>query len=171
MDLPCHGVAAPGAVRLLLHDHRPAARHPDAQPGRGARAFLNSCRHKGARLCHTETGHAERLICPYHAWTYDADGVNCSIKDARHGHYSSAFESEDHDLKRVPRLESYRGMVFASLNPDVPPLEEWLGDTRPLIDLVMDQASTAWSWCPAARSIPTRPTGSSRPRTGWIRTT
>jgi phenylpropionate dioxygenase-like ring-hydroxylating dioxygenase large terminal subunit len=102
-------------------------------------AFLNSCRHKGSRLCHTETGHAERLICPYHAWTYDADGVNCSIKDVRHGHYAAAFQAEDHDLKRIARLGSYRGMLFGSLNPDVPALDDWLGDTRVLIDLVMDQ--------------------------------
>jgi phenylpropionate dioxygenase-like ring-hydroxylating dioxygenase large terminal subunit len=102
-------------------------------------AFFNSCRHKGARLAYSETGNAERLICPYHAWTYDADGRNCAIKDARHGHCGAAFEAEDHDLVRVPRLASYRGLVFASLDPDVPALEDWLGDLRPLIDLVMDQ--------------------------------
>lgn len=101
--------------------------------------LFNSCRHKGSRVCHTETGRAERLICPYHAWTYDADGTNRSIKDARHAHAGTAFDTEDHNLKRVPRLASYRGMVFASLNADVPPLDEWLGDMRTLIDLVMDQ--------------------------------
>ncbi len=102
-------------------------------------AFLNSCRHKGARLAYTETGSAERLICPYHAWTYDADGVNCAIKDARHGNAGAAFDAEDHDLKRVPRLAGYRGMVFGSLDPDVPALDDWLGDMRVMIDLVMDQ--------------------------------
>jgi benzoate/toluate 1,2-dioxygenase alpha subunit len=101
--------------------------------------FFNSCRHKGARLAYTETGHAERLICPYHAWTYDADGVNRSIKDARHGHCGAAFDAEDHNLVRVPRIASYRGLVFGSLDADVPALEDWLGDLRVLIDLVMEQ--------------------------------
>jgi len=101
--------------------------------------LFNSCRHKGSRVCHTETGSAELLICPYHAWSYAPDGTNRSIKDARHAHAGAAFADEDHDLQRVPRLASYRGMVFASLNPDVPPLEDWLGDMRVLIDLVMDQ--------------------------------
>src|SRR5437868_6252041 len=101
--------------------------------------FLNSCRHKGARLAYTESGNTERLICPYHAWTYDADGKNCSIKDARHGYCGAAFEAENHDLQRLPRLASYRGMVFGSLSSDVPALEDWLGDMRVLIDLVMDQ--------------------------------
>ncbi|GAA3992366.1 aromatic ring-hydroxylating dioxygenase subunit alpha [Streptomyces plumbiresistens] len=39
------------------------------------RAFLNVCRHRGARLCMEESGEVRRnLQCPYHAWTYDLDG-------------------------------------------------------------------------------------------------
>src|SRR5690606_18206845 len=39
------------------------------------RAFLNVCRHRGARLCVEETGEVKRTIrCPYHAWAYDLDG-------------------------------------------------------------------------------------------------
>ncbi|MFD0419200.1 aromatic ring-hydroxylating dioxygenase subunit alpha [Streptomyces sp. NPDC127108] len=41
----------------------------------GLRAFLNVCRHRGARLCADEAGQVRRsLQCPYHAWTYDLDG-------------------------------------------------------------------------------------------------
>ncbi|MGW7278487.1 aromatic ring-hydroxylating oxygenase subunit alpha [Streptomyces sp. NPDC054844] len=41
----------------------------------GLRAFLNICRHRGARLCTQESGQVRRgLQCPYHAWTYDLDG-------------------------------------------------------------------------------------------------
>ncbi|MFH9438091.1 aromatic ring-hydroxylating dioxygenase subunit alpha [Streptomyces rochei] len=39
------------------------------------RAFLNICRHRGARLCLEESGEVRRALqCPYHAWTYDLDG-------------------------------------------------------------------------------------------------
>ncbi|MVO87341.1 Rieske 2Fe-2S domain-containing protein [Streptomyces sp. p1417] len=39
------------------------------------RAFLNVCRHRGARLCADEAGEVRRgLQCPYHAWTYGLDG-------------------------------------------------------------------------------------------------
>ncbi|MFC8311394.1 aromatic ring-hydroxylating dioxygenase subunit alpha [Streptomyces olivaceus] len=41
----------------------------------GLRAFLNVCRHRGARLCLEESGEVRRTLqCPYHAWTYDLDG-------------------------------------------------------------------------------------------------
>ncbi|MDH2429232.1 aromatic ring-hydroxylating dioxygenase subunit alpha [Sphaerisporangium sp. TRM90804] len=40
-----------------------------------ARAFLNVCRHRGARLCEEEAGEVRRAFqCVYHAWTYDLDG-------------------------------------------------------------------------------------------------
>ncbi|MGW0683891.1 aromatic ring-hydroxylating oxygenase subunit alpha [Streptomyces sp. NPDC002754] len=39
------------------------------------RAFLNVCRHRGARLCTQESGEVKRAFqCPYHAWTYGLDG-------------------------------------------------------------------------------------------------
>ncbi|MFG2075638.1 aromatic ring-hydroxylating oxygenase subunit alpha [Nonomuraea maritima] len=39
------------------------------------RAFLNVCRHRGARLCMEEAGEVKRTIrCAYHAWSYDLDG-------------------------------------------------------------------------------------------------
>jgi phenylpropionate dioxygenase-like ring-hydroxylating dioxygenase large terminal subunit len=39
------------------------------------RAFLNICRHRGAKICTEESGEAKRsLQCPYHAWTYDFTG-------------------------------------------------------------------------------------------------
>ncbi|MET8158869.1 aromatic ring-hydroxylating dioxygenase subunit alpha [Sphaerisporangium sp. NPDC005289] len=41
-----------------------------------ARAFLNVCRHRGARLCTEESGRVRRAFqCPYHAWAYDLDGT------------------------------------------------------------------------------------------------
>ncbi|MGW4643187.1 aromatic ring-hydroxylating oxygenase subunit alpha [Sphaerisporangium sp. NPDC004334] len=41
-----------------------------------ARAFLNVCRHRGARLCAEESGRVRRAFqCPYHAWAYDLDGT------------------------------------------------------------------------------------------------
>lgn len=38
-----------------------------------ARAFVNACRHRGARLAEGR-GLTRRLTCPFHAWNYDLEG-------------------------------------------------------------------------------------------------
>ncbi len=43
-------------------------------------------------------------------------------------------------LKKVARFESYKGFLFGSLNPDVPSLEEFLGETTKIIDMIVDQS-------------------------------
>lgn len=39
----------------------------------GLRAFHNTCRHKGREVVQG-CGHAEQLVCGYHAWRYDLEG-------------------------------------------------------------------------------------------------
>ena len=47
----------------------------------GINAFLNVCRHRGARLCVEEEGEVRRSFqCPYHAWTYGLDGKLVSAR-------------------------------------------------------------------------------------------
>ncbi|MGE0609755.1 MAG: aromatic ring-hydroxylating dioxygenase subunit alpha [Pirellulales bacterium] len=43
-------------------------------------AFHNVCRHRGSRICLEEQGHARRLVCPYHHWSYGLDGALCSAR-------------------------------------------------------------------------------------------
>lgn len=109
--------------------------------GDGAlRCFVNACPHKGVRLVQKRCGNARRHVCPYHSWTFDSAGVNKGVKWERAGRYAPAFSEEDHDLASVARFGEYRGFLFASLNPDVPALEDFLGETRKLIDLIVDKS-------------------------------
>lgn len=102
--------------------------------------FVNACPHKGVRLVQKLCGNASRHVCPYHAWTFDSAGVNRFIKWRSGGCYAAGFEQENHDLASVARFGEYRGFLFASLNPNVPSLEEYLGETRKLLDLVVDKS-------------------------------
>ncbi len=102
--------------------------------------FVNACPHKGVRLVQKKCGNARRHVCPYHGWTFDSSGANKNIKWKKGGCYSEAFDSENHDLAEVARFGEYRGLLFASLNPDVPSLEEYLGEASKLIDLLADKA-------------------------------
>jgi phenylpropionate dioxygenase-like ring-hydroxylating dioxygenase large terminal subunit len=105
------------------------------------RAFLNICRHKGATLAACMQGNAKVHACPYHGWVFDSGGRNIYIKERDNGAYTAGFDAEDHDLRPLGRVESYKGLIFGSMSPDVPSLNDYLGDTRFFIDLAMDQDS------------------------------
>jgi benzoate/toluate 1,2-dioxygenase subunit alpha len=103
------------------------------------RAFINACRHKGAKLTRTERGNRRFHVCHYHGWTYGSDGRNADIKNRKDGAYTDGFDVEGHDLMPVARVGTYKGLIFGSLSADVPPLEEFLGELRFFIDLAMEQ--------------------------------
>ena len=102
--------------------------------------LINSCRHKGAMVCHHQQGNARNFVCQYHGWAYDSAGKNILVKLREEGAYNACFDAHSHDLQAVPRFDSYRGVLFASLNPDVISLDDYLGDLRRMIDLVVDQS-------------------------------
>ncbi len=104
------------------------------------RAFLNHCSHRGALLATTQAGNTQRHKCPYHGWMFDSAGKCLQVADETAGAYTDAFRGLDHDLHQVARLEEYRGFFFASLNPDVMPLSEYLGDARVFMDSWIDQS-------------------------------
>ena len=47
------------------------------------RAFLNACRHRGARVVSGEGSGRRRFACPYHGWTYDCGGRLAGCRTAR----------------------------------------------------------------------------------------
>jgi benzoate/toluate 1,2-dioxygenase subunit alpha len=103
------------------------------------RTVLNTCRHRGAQVISDRRGNKKALMCPYHGWVYDSTGRCVQVDAEARGGYPQAFRSQSHDLVAV-RTESYRGFVFASLNPDVPPLREHLAGAGQLIADMADQS-------------------------------
>src|SRR5271168_5356305 len=104
-------------------------------------AFINACAHRGAMLCRHKRGNKANYTCPFHGWTFSNSGRLVSVKDPRGAGYPETFNKEgSHDLTKVARFESYRGFLFGSLNPDVVPLREHLGEAAKIIDLIVDQA-------------------------------
>src|SRR5580658_3893257 len=105
-------------------------------------AFVNACSHRGAMLCRFKRGSRVIFTCPFHGWTFTNSGKLLKVKDPRGAGYPETFNKNgSHDLARVARFESYRGFLFGSLNPDVLPLSEHLGETAKLIDLMVDQSA------------------------------
>ncbi|MSQ72465.1 MAG: hypothetical protein EXR27_14415 [Betaproteobacteria bacterium] len=114
----------------------------------GIGAFINVCRHKGARVCRAEQGNAKYHVCAYHGWAYDSGGKNIDIKDRGTGAYPAGFDSEDHNLLPLARVAAYKGIMFGSLSADVPSLDAFLGDMRFFIDLAMDQGPQGMEFVP-----------------------
>ncbi|WP_369977086.1 Rieske 2Fe-2S domain-containing protein [Xanthomonas bundabergensis] len=104
-------------------------------------AVINACAHRGAMLCRRKHGNKGSFTCPFHGWTFSNSGKLLKVKDEKTTQYPPQFGQDGaHDLKRVPRFESYRGFLFGSLREDVAPLEQFLGQARLIVDQIVDQA-------------------------------
>ncbi|WP_241584214.1 Rieske 2Fe-2S domain-containing protein [Rosenbergiella epipactidis] len=104
--------------------------------------LINSCSHRGAMLATRKKGNKSSFTCPFHGWTFSNNGKLLKAKDEKTGDYPPCFKKKgSHDLKPMAKFENYRGFLFGSLEPDVVSLEEWLGETRKIIDLIVDSAA------------------------------
>ncbi len=90
------------------------------------RGFLNSCRHRGTELVESDCAVATTIRCPYHRWGYALDGQLIATpffdEVPRPG-----FDRADYPLFAV-RVETWGPLLFACLDPETPPLHDWLGD-------------------------------------------
>lgn len=101
------------------------------------RAYLNSCRHRGARVCRADFGSTKNFTCTYHGWAYGLDGslANMPGRDK----YPEDFDSKQWGLVEVPLVQSYHGLIFGNWDRDAEPLEESLGDMRWYMDAMLDR--------------------------------
>src|SRR5690606_25160835 len=94
------------------------------------RAFSNVCRHRGSRVVDGASGCARRLVCPYHAWTYDLDGSLVGVPDA--ASYPGLDRSR-HGLAPVS-LEIWRGFVFVRLRDEGPSVAEMMAPYEAMVE-------------------------------------
>jgi phenylpropionate dioxygenase-like ring-hydroxylating dioxygenase large terminal subunit len=101
-------------------------------------AFINSCRHRGNKVCRADAGNAKSFQCPYHGWTYNVRGDLIGVP----GHSDLYYDELDRGqwgLPRVAKVDSYRGMIFGTFDAEAPSLEKYLGDIRWGLDLLFEQ--------------------------------
>jgi phenylpropionate dioxygenase-like ring-hydroxylating dioxygenase large terminal subunit len=101
------------------------------------RALYNRCAHRGATVCREPNGNAKAFQCPYHGWTYLNSGKLSGVPWPEG--YACDFSQPQYNLAQVPRVQSYRGFIFGTLNPDAPPLAEYLGPAAQPIDEWLDR--------------------------------
>jgi glycine betaine catabolism A len=90
------------------------------------RAFHNTCRHRGSVLCTEEHGRfaRRRIVCPYHAWTYDLAGRLVATPRRME---TPDFRLEDFPLFQVA-AECWAGFIFVHLGKDPTPLAAAIAD-------------------------------------------
>lgn len=102
-------------------------------------AFLDSCPHRGAKLCQERKGVAKNFQCIYHGWVFGADGK--FRRQPHHASYPPDFEAGGAvDLVPAPRLESYRGLWFVNFDAGAVSLHDYLAGAREYIDCMADQS-------------------------------
>ncbi|MGI8721931.1 MAG: Rieske 2Fe-2S domain-containing protein [Geodermatophilaceae bacterium] len=132
-------IATPGdyVVRRLLEDSFIVTRDESGV----IRAHFNMCLHRGMQICRAEMGNASHFRCPYHGWSYRNDGRIVGLpfhQDAYGG--EAGFKRKGQRLLPAPRLDSLNGLIFISLDPEAPPLREYLGDFAFYLDYYTKQS-------------------------------
>ena len=102
--------------------------------------LINRCAHRGSMVVGTTRGNAKTFECPYHGWSYDRAGKLLGVPLPRG--YSDDFDSEDPkwNLQQIPRVDSYRGFIFASLSDNGLDLLDFLEPVRDSLDNVVDRS-------------------------------
>jgi p-cumate 2,3-dioxygenase alpha subunit len=100
--------------------------------------FHNTCTHRGAVVCRQKSGNAKVFQCFYHAWTFDSEGKLSGVPDREA--YGEGLDFSTLGLRSVARVQSYRGFVFASYDPDIVDLVEYLAGAAEYLDLVADSS-------------------------------
>ncbi|NKB54845.1 MAG: Rieske 2Fe-2S domain-containing protein [Alphaproteobacteria bacterium] len=106
--------------------------------------FLNSCMHRGMKLCRYDQGSAPVFTCPYHGWSYSTDRKRVDRPGALVGVpryqecYEGVLDRSEWGLVRCPKVVNYKGTIWASWDPDAPSLEDYLGDMRLYLDAALD---------------------------------
>jgi nitrite reductase/ring-hydroxylating ferredoxin subunit len=102
-------------------------------------AVQNRCSHRGATICQDERGNANFFRCAYHGWTFRNNGDLVGVSYPS-GYAKQLTADKRYGLTRTPRVDSYRGLVFASAAVDGPTLREHLAPILPFLDLRLDAA-------------------------------
>ena len=94
----------------------------------------NVCAHRGMQFCRERHGNRKEFVCPYHQWSYTLKGDLQGVPFRRgvkqdgkvNGGMPKEFDTRDHGLNQL-KVAVRGGVVFASFDHEVEPLEDFLG--------------------------------------------
>jgi len=99
--------------------------------------FLNSCAHRGMKVCRYDEGNTPVFSCPYHGWSYATDGKLVGVpyfKDA----YKEKLDKSKWGLAEVAQIFNYRGAIWATWDRTAPSFLEYIGGYQTYLDFLLD---------------------------------
>ncbi|MCB2048240.1 MAG: aromatic ring-hydroxylating dioxygenase subunit alpha [Novosphingobium sp.] len=109
------------------------------------RAFYNVCSHRGRRLKTAWNGNvANGIMCRFHAWRFDLEGKVTYIPNEEGWEGCQMPDRESLSLIQ-PRVDTWGGAVWLTMNPDSPPLREYLSPAADKLDpFDLQDCRTLW---------------------------
>lgn len=89
--------------------------------------LLNACSHRGNTMCRTEQGNVKIFNCTYHGWNFDLDGNLVNLPGEKE-YYREKLDKSKWGLAKAAQVDHRNGFYFATLDPEAPPLDEFLGE-------------------------------------------
>ncbi|WP_222851680.1 aromatic ring-hydroxylating oxygenase subunit alpha [Phytoactinopolyspora mesophila] len=102
-------------------------------------ANLNMCRHRGNMMCKSEMGNASHFRCSYHGWVYKNSGELIGVPYFKEG-YEGQLDKKQWGMIKI-RIDTYAGLIFGTLDPQAPSLDEYLGGFQFYLDIYLRQGA------------------------------
>jgi phenylpropionate dioxygenase-like ring-hydroxylating dioxygenase large terminal subunit len=99
--------------------------------------FLNTCRHRGMKVCRYDEGNTAVFTCPYHGWSFATDGQLVGVPFYKEA-YRERLDKSQWGLIEVAQLANYKGTIWATWDPQAPSFTDYLGGMSVYLDEVLD---------------------------------
>jgi 3-phenylpropionate/trans-cinnamate dioxygenase alpha subunit len=117
----------------------------------GIHVMLNSCTHRGVKVCRAEKGSAKTFTCPYHGWTYRNNGKLTGVPRFTES-YHEEFDRSQYGLIEA-RVETLCGLIFACFDETAPSLDEYLGDMKYYLEFALNRTPGGWDMIAGTEKI------------------
>ena len=98
--------------------------------------FLNSCRHRGMKVCRYDVGNTNLFTCSYHAWSYALDGTLAGVP--QQNELYPGLDRAKWSLIEVAQMTLYKGTIWATWDAAAPSFSDYLGGAKEHLDLALD---------------------------------
>ncbi|MCM3321570.1 aromatic ring-hydroxylating dioxygenase subunit alpha [Cytobacillus kochii] len=102
------------------------------------KAFYNMCTHRGMKLCRADKGNKSAFVCPYHGFNFKNNGDLIGVP-LQKNIYGEELDKSTMGLTEV-RIESYKGLLFGTWNDEAESLDDFLGDFKWYLDILVGRA-------------------------------